>query len=210
MDPLRRLALVAFLAGASMAAPSGIAGAAILGDAALSYSARRTVTVDGRSYSGTVFHVPGHDRHEQEIAGIAEVILLDAAAKEGVLLLPLIKAYVDFAFPPLMSELDDPAWRRVPLGREAVNGVRTIKYRIEHTAADGSRVRGFAWVSAEGVLMRIDGMFIRPGAASGTMITMELSHVKPGPQDRRLFELPPGLLQLPSTALQAFLTGAPR
>ena len=209
MDLLRRPALVSLLAAVLLASP-GVAAAAMLGDAALSYSALRTVTVAGRSYSGLVFHVPGHERHEQEIAGIAEVILLDAAAKEGVLLLPFLKAYVDFAFPPLMAELDDPGLRRTPLGQEAVNGMRTTKYRIDHTAADGSRAEGFAWVSAEGLLMRIDGIFFRAGSTRGTPITMELSHVKPGPQERRLFQLPPGLFQLPSAALQAFLTGKPQ
>jgi hypothetical protein len=206
----RRLPMLSAVAAAVLLALGINARAAMLGDAALSYSARRTVTVDGQSYSGMVFHVPGHERHEQEIAGINEVILLDASAKQGVLLLPSIKAYIDFAFPALMAELDDPALRRVPLGQETVSGVMTTKYRIDHTAADGSQARGFAWVSPQGVLMRIEGIFMRLGAASGTAISMELAHLKPGPQDRRLFELPAGLLQLPSAALQTFLTGRPQ
>jgi hypothetical protein len=203
----RRLPMLSAVAAALFLVLGIDARAAMLGDAALSYSARRTVTVDGHSYSGMVFHVPGHERHEQEIAGMTEVILLDASAKQGVLLLPSIKAYVDFAFPALMAELDDPALRRAPLGQETVNGVMTTKYRIDHTAADGSHARGFAWVSSQGVLMRIEGIFMRPGAARETAINMELAHLKPGPQDRRLFELPAGLLQLPSAALQAFLMG---
>jgi hypothetical protein len=206
----RRLPMLSAVAAAVLLALGINARAAMLGDAALSYSARRTVTVDGQSYSGMVFHVPGHERHEQEIAGITEVILLDASAKQGVLLLPSIKAYIDFAFPALMAELDDPALRRVPLGQETVSGVMTTKYRIDHTAADGSQARGFAWVSPQGVLMRIEGIFMRLGAASGTAIRMELAHLKPGPQDRRLFDLPAGLLQLPSAALQTFLTGRPQ
>jgi hypothetical protein len=55
--------------------------------------------------------------------------------------------------------------------------------------------------------MRIEGIFMRRDAAHETAISMELAHLKPGPQDRRLFELPAGLLQLPSAALQAFLMG---
>jgi hypothetical protein len=205
-----RRALLATLAATLLVAPGGATQAAMLGDATLSYSAFRTVTVDGHSYRGRVFHVPGHERHEQEMAGFAEVVLLDARAKEGVLLLPDIKAYVDFAFPPIMAEFDDPDLRNAALGQEMVNGVRTTKYRIDHTAADGSQASGFAWVSGQGVLMRIDGTFLQRGATHGTSITMELAELKPGPQDRRLFELPPGLLQLPSAALQAFLTGRPQ
>jgi hypothetical protein len=192
------------LAAAPVAAA---AQAAMLGDATVPYSAERTVTVNGRSYTGKVFHVPGHERHEQEIQGIPEVVLLDVAAKRGTLVLPGLNASVAFAFPPVMAELDDPSLRRTPVAQEAVDGVRTTKYRIDHTTGDGGRAEGFAWISAEGVLMRMDGTFTRAGAASGTPIRMELAGLRPGPQDRGLFDVPPGLVQLPSSALQAFLTG---
>ena len=59
------------------------ARAALLGDASISYSAERTVTVNGRSYTGMVFHVPGHERHEQEIQEIPEIVILDAATKQA-------------------------------------------------------------------------------------------------------------------------------
>ncbi|HZB93113.1 MAG TPA: hypothetical protein VE397_16830 [Stellaceae bacterium] len=60
---------------------SQTAQATLLGDARVAYSAERTVTVNGKAYAGMVFHIPGRERDEQEIQGIAEVILLDAAAK---------------------------------------------------------------------------------------------------------------------------------
>ncbi len=183
------------------------AQARLLGDAAISYSAERTVTVNGRSYTGMVFHIPGHDRHEQEIQGIAEVVILDAAARQGWLVLPGLKSYVEFAFPQLMAELDAPDLRRSPVGEETVNGVRTTKYRIDHVAADGSRARGFAWVSRQDVLMRLDGTVSRPGARHATAIRMELANLAVAPQDPALFELPPGLIKLPSAALQGLLSG---
>ena len=65
--------------------------ATLLGDASVAYRAERTVTVNGKSYAGVVFHTPGHDRHEQKIGGIAEVIILDAAAKQGFLVLPALR-----------------------------------------------------------------------------------------------------------------------
>ena len=181
--------------------------ARLIGDAALSYSAERIVTVNGRSYTGMVFHIPRHDRHEQEIAGITEVVILDAAARQGWLVLPALKSYVEFAFPALMAELGAPDLRRAPVGQEIVSGVRTTKYRIDHTAADGSRARGFLWVSAQNVLMRLDGTVFRPGAHHGTAIRMELANLAIGPQDPALFELPPGLIKLPSAALQGLLGG---
>src|SRR5215472_5843048 len=183
------------------------AAAAMLGDAAISYRAERTVTVNGRSYTGMVFHTPGHDRHEQEIQGIPEVILLDAAAKQGILLLPGLNSYLPFAFPRLMAELDDPSWRRVPQGEEVVNGVRTTKYRVDHTGGDGSRAQGWLWLSAQGVLMRLDGVVTRAGASAGTSIRMELAGLRLGRQDPQLFQIPPGLIKLPSGALEGLLSG---
>jgi hypothetical protein len=203
-------AVVLLIATAALTPAAGGARAAMLGDAAVSYSAERTVTVNGHNYNGMVYHVPGHERHEQELQGMPEVILLDTAAKAGVLLIPGLNASVAFAFPPLMAELDDPALRRAPLEEETVNGVRTTKYRIDHTAADGSRAEGFAWVSAQGVMMRIEGTFIRAGAAHGAAIRMELGGLRFGPQDHSLFDVPPGLVQLPPGALQAFVTGRQR
>lgn len=179
----------------------------MLGDATIAYSAERTVTVNGQSYRGMVFHVPGRDRHEQEIHGLAEVILLDAAEKRGYLILPALKTYVAFAFPELMAALGDPALRRSPIGHETVNGIRTTKYRIDYVAADGARARGFVWLSAQGVLMRIDGTVARPGRTRPMAIRMELENLAIGPQDPALFRLPSGLVQLPTGALEALLGG---
>lgn len=191
----------------ALALLTGPATAAMLGDAAVSYSAERTVVVNGHSYTGMVFHTPGHDRHEQEIQGIPEVILLDAAAKQGILLLPGLNSYLPFAFPRLMAELDNPSWRRVPQGEELVNGVRTTKYRVDHTAADGSHAQGWLWLSAQGILMRLDGVVTRAGATGGTSIRMELAGLRLGRQDPQLFQIPAGLIKLPSGALEGLLSG---
>ena len=111
---MRRLLLSLCLMLAATA--PGAARAALFGDASIAYSAERTVTVNGKSYSGMVFHIPGHERHEQTIQGVAEVVVLDAAAKQGFLIVPMLKTYVTFAFPKVMAELDDPALRRDPSG----------------------------------------------------------------------------------------------
>lgn len=182
------------------------ARAALFGDASIAYSAERTVTVNGNSYSGMVFHIPGHERHEQEIQGIAEVVILDAAAKEGFLIVPMLKSYVAFGFPKLMAELDDPSLRRSPVGQETIHGVRTTKYRIDHISADGAHALGFAWLSAQGVLMRIDGTITR-GAGKPLAIRMELANLAVGPQNPALFQVPAGLVKLPTAALQGLLGG---
>lgn len=205
---MRRLTMLLILVLGFIAGPS-IARAALLGDASVPFSADRTLTVDGRSYSGKVFHIPGHQRHEQQIQGIPEVVILDGATAHGWLVLPGLHSYVDFVFPQVMAELGDPRLRQSPVGQETVAGVRTTKYRIDHTASDGSRAQGFMWVSSQGVLMRLDGTVTRGGASRPTAIRMELANLRLGPQDPALFELPQGLAKLPAAALEPLLGGKP-
>lgn len=183
------------------------AQAAVLGDAAISYSAERTVTVNGKSYTGMVFHRPGHDRHEQAVQGVPEVVILDAAAKQGFLVVPGLKSYVAFAFPKILAELDDPGG--APVGREVVDGVPTTKYRVDRTASDGAHAKGFVWISAQGVLMRLDGTVTRASGGRPTELSMTLAKLAIGPQDPALFEVPKGLVKLPAAALEGFLGGKP-
>jgi hypothetical protein len=183
------------------------AQARLLGDAAIPYSAERIVVVNGERYTGRVFHVPGRDRDEQRIQGLAEVFILDTAAKRGFLILPLFGTYVAFAFPELMAELDNPALRRSPIGDEVVNGVRTTKYRVDYTAADRTRARGFMWLSRQGVLMRLEAGITRPGHKKRLSIRMELAKLAVGPQDPALFQVPTGLFKLPSGMLESLLAG---
>jgi len=194
--------IAASLAAFAVTAP---AGAAMLGDAAQPLRAERTVTVDGRSYTGAVFLAPGHQRHEQDLFGMHEVFLLDLAEARGFLVLPGVKTYVDFPFPPLMAELDAPDLRRAPEGKAVVAGVETTKYRVDHTAADGSRAEGHLWVSRAGVLMKLEVTVTRAHGGKPMAIAMELSHVEAGPVDPGLFALPDGYTELPAEALGPLL-----
>jgi hypothetical protein len=203
--PFFALLLILLAVGVAKAGP---AAAAMLGDARVPFQAERTVTINGRTYTGPLFHIPGHERHEQELWGTKEVFILDAKAAKGWLLVPSFKTYVEFAFPPVMAELDSPDLTRHPVGQETIAGVRTTKYRIDHTAADGTRAQGYVWVSPDGVLMKLAGTITRRGGKP-LRIAMELSHLEEGPQDPSLFELPPGLVKLPADALRPLLGGRP-
>src|SRR5665213_1023316 len=75
------------------------AHAAMLGDASVPFRAERTVTVDGRSYSGRVFHVPGHQRHDQDLLGMHEVFLLDTKAAQGIVILPSVRTCLLYTSP---------------------------------------------------------------------------------------------------------------
>jgi hypothetical protein len=201
-----RRPLLAVLVCLALLAPMGAVRAALLGDASVPFSADRTVTVNGKSYSGRVFAVPGRQRHEQDLFGMREVFILDSAAARGWLVLPSVKTYVEFPFPAVMAELGAPDLRRAPEGQETIHGVRTTRYRIEHVASDGTRVTGHAWVSRTNVLMKFAVAVGKEGGRT-TDVAMELSNLLEEAQDPGLFELPQGFVQLPGNALGPLMGG---
>lgn len=173
-------------------------------DAPVSYSATRTVTVDGRTYTGAMFHEPGRERHDQVLLGMQGFFILDEARRSGVFVMPGLKTMIDFSFPPLLGALTGPDLKKAALGDETVDGVATTKYRITQTAADGTRGEGFLWISHRGVLMKLAGTVTAPGGHR-TTIAMALSDMKVGPQKADLFTPPAGLTHLPATALAPLL-----
>jgi hypothetical protein len=180
------------------------ARAAGLFDAPVSYSATRTVTVDGRSYTGKVFHAPGHERHEQILLGMDDVFLIDDRAESGLVILPLVRTMVSFKLPALLVALNDPAAPREEDGAAVIDGVETTRYRIARRAPDGSRAAGFLWISRRGVVMKLDGTVTAPHGHK-TRIAMVLSHVEEAPQAKALFLPPKGLHLLPAAALEPLL-----
>ena len=195
--PLLAAVVVALIA----AAPARATG---LLDAAVSFSAMRTVMVNGKPYTGPMFHIPGHERHEQVLLGMQEVFLLDDVQQAGQVVLPALKTMIEFPFPPLLAALTDPAMRKDAVGEEKVGDIAATKYRVGKTAPDGTRGDGFLWISRRGVLLKMAGTVTAPGGHR-TTIDMALTDVKEAPQDASLFTPPSGLNKLPAEALAPLL-----
>jgi hypothetical protein len=183
------------------------ARAATLLDAPISFSATRTVTIDGKVYTGAEFHEPGRERDEQKLGAMDMAFILDGQSSQGFLVVPSIKTFVSFPFPPLLSALVDAEVEKTPVGDETVDHVPTTKYRVEKTISDGSHGEGFVWVSQRGVLMRLDGVVTSPNGHK-TKIAMRLADVKEGPQKPELFAPPVGMNELPFQALAPLLGGS--
>src|SRR5690242_13815556 len=94
MRKLRHVFLLfpAMLAGAA-------AQAATLGDAQIGFAADRTLVIDGKSYVGKIWAMPGHERHEQAIQAFRPVFLLRAGSPVGEIVLAQMKTIVQFAMP---------------------------------------------------------------------------------------------------------------
>jgi hypothetical protein len=177
--------------------------AATLIDAHTGFSAERTLVIDGHTYQGKVWAMPGRERHEQALLGLQPIFLLRADSPRGEIVLPSLKTVVQFEIPAELRLLNAATLKTRPVGHETINGVATTKYAIDKSVPEG-HAEGTLWLSADGIPMRLAGTFTNAkGKASS--VRWELRGVKTGPQPTALFEPPAGLSKLPPEALAPLL-----
>jgi len=179
------------------------AAANTLVDTQIGFRAERTLVVDGRTYQGKIWAMPGRERHEQAIQAFRPVFLLRAGSPLGEVVLAQMKTIVQFPMPPELRLLGSPRLTRHPVGRETVNGIATTKYAIDETVPEG-HAQGTLWLSRNGIPMKLAGSFTRQNGKVAT-IRWELSRVKIGPQPAALFEAPQGFNKLPPEAVAPLL-----
>jgi hypothetical protein len=200
---MRRFVL--FTLALAIAAAATPAVARMLGDPRVPFSADRALTIGDRTFTGKVYAVPGSQRHELTIGQIPQVIILHGADAKGWLILPSVNSFVEFGFSKAALELSQSDLLSTKVGEEVIDGHRTTKYRIEHTARDGTMVDGYLWQTAEGIPMRLDGMYTPANGGKPVPVRMELTHVQLGPQDASLFLVPQNMVKLPTGALGPLL-----
>jgi len=186
MRVLRRALIAVPLTVLSLVAAP--AWAETLGDARVGFSAERVLVIDGRSYVGRMWHMPGEQRHEQDLPALRPIFILRADSAIGDIILPKLHTVVEFALPKEMSILGGPGLLRKPVGPETVNGIATTKYEVDEKTPQG-RVIGSLWLSQDGIPMKCDARLATDKGRVST-IRWELRHVKIGTQDAALFEIP--------------------
>lgn len=180
-----------------------VAAAATLGEARIGFTADRLLVVDGHSYQGKIWTMPGKERHEQAIQGFRPIFLLHADKPIGEVVVPQLHTTVQFAMPPELRLLRSPEFTKHPAGEERVNGIATTKYKIDETVPEG-HAEGALWLSRDGIPMKLAGSFTAQNGRVST-IRWELSHVKIGPQPGALFEAPADYSKLPPEAVAPLL-----
>jgi hypothetical protein len=199
---LLRCTLIAFpLAVLSpIAAP---VSAETLGDARVGFSAERVLVIDGQSYVGRMWHMPGEQRHEQDLPALRPIFILHADSAIGDIILPKLHTVVEFALPKELSILADPALLRKPVGPETVNGIATTRYEVDEKTPQG-RMVGSLWLSDDAIPMKCDARLATDKGKVST-IRWELRRVKIGAQDAALFEIPRDYAKLPPEAATPLL-----
>lgn len=194
----------AFFAAAALALTAAASASAMtLGEAKTGFSADRTLVIDGKTYQGRMWTMPGAERHEQDLNGIPAAFVLHTDTPIADLVLPKLHTVVEFLLPPELHLFADPRLTRKPVAHETVNGIPTTKYAVNETVPEGHG-EGFLWLSDSGIPMKLDGIFTR---TSGRVAHLhwELNHVKLGPQPAALFEPPHDFSKLPAEAIAPLL-----
>ena len=179
------------------------AWAETLGDARVGFSAERVLVINGQSYVGKMWHMPGEQRHEQALPAIRPVFILRAGSAVADAILPQLHTVVEFAVPKELSLLGAPDLTRKPLGEETVNGITTTKYAVNEDTVSG-RATGVLWLSRDGIPMKCDADLVARNGKVST-IHWELRHVEIGRQDAALFKVPQGYAKLSPEAAAPLL-----
>jgi hypothetical protein len=173
-----------------------------LGDARVGFTAERVLILDGRSFVGRMWHMPGEQRHEQDFPAIKPILILRADSTIGQVVLPQLHSVVEFVLPKAVSVLSHPDLRR-PIGQVSIDGIATTQYLVEHDTPEG-HATGSLWLSSNGIPMKCVGKFVTRNGKLST-IDWQLYHVKIGRQDVTLFEIPRGYTKLPLEAAAPLL-----
>ena len=97
--------------------------------------------------------------------------------------------------------------RVVRQGRERVNGLDTVRIRVERKAASGTTFSGYVWATDQGVVARLAGEGASHGRRGRTLVNFR--DVQVGPLDPVLFEAPRGvqLIRVKGADLATLLEG---
>jgi hypothetical protein len=153
------------------------------------YSADSTMeTEGGMTMKSRVYHAPGKQRIEMGGAdGNVSIIRKD----KKVIWQLMGDMYMEM--PMNQADSQDPHdmdIQQTAVGEETVNGVKTTKYKVIATKKDGSKFGGFFWTTKDGITVKMD-LLSKEGDKKMRM-SQELTNLKIGKQDPKLFEIPPG------------------
>jgi hypothetical protein len=193
--PSRRQVL---LASAALLGPSWPALAATstnILELRVEYTATSLIGSDERAPTGRLWRTRSALRHEGKQHGRALTVIarLDRNLGWFVMADPGIAIETD------LSALDMPldvlsgggGMRQIPEGRERVNGLDTMRVRVERNTGSGSRFAGHVWATEQGVIARLAGEGESRDRRGRTL--MNFRNVQIGAVDPGLFEAPRGV-----------------
>jgi len=159
------------------------------------YTATSLIGTDERTMPGRLWRTRSALRHEGRQHGRSLTVI----ARLDRNLCWLVMAEPRLAIETDLSALDLPldvlhgggGMRQIREGRERVNGLDTMRIRVERNTGSGTSFTGHVWATHQGVIARLAGEGESRGRRGRTL--MNFRDVQVGPLDPGLFEAPRGV-----------------
>lgn len=175
-------------------AVAGAAQAASPAPPQVEYSADSVMETAEISMKGRVHYTPTRERREMVMGSGGEKMLTITRHDKKVAwtMMPAEKMYMETKITQAKSK-DDPSSYKIEqtvVGPETVNGVSTTKSKIIMTGAKGEKMGGFMWTTKDNIVVKMDAIAI--DKKQKHRFKTELTNLKVGKQDPKLFEVPAG------------------
>ncbi len=155
------------------------------------YTATLTFT-DGRGevLVHRIAHTPKRQRLDYKTDDRAEIVVVDQVAAAVFILYPERKRFLKAALvePEFDLGIGRADTKREKIADEPVAGVAAAKFRVEAKTAQGQEFKGFAWLTAERIVVKLEGE-VKQGRRT-RRLSMTASEVKIGAVDPALFQVP--------------------
>jgi hypothetical protein len=155
----------------------------------------RMETADG-VMEGVVYHAPGKERRETKMGSESMTMIIRQDKKVIWMLMPVANAYMEMGLGQSKdkSDFSDYEVEKTLVGEEKIDGIMTTKSKVIMTKKDGSKLGGFWWTTQEDIPLKMDMISVE-GKTKERMI-IELTNLKIGKQNPKLFEVPPDYMNM--------------
>jgi hypothetical protein len=150
----------------------------------------------GETLTHRMYHTAKRQRLDYKAGEREEIVIVDLEAAAVFVLYPGQKRYRKAALvqPEFDFGIGRAETKREKIAEETVAGQKAVKYRVEAKTSQGQEYKGFAWLTAERVLVKLEGE-VKQGRRA-RRITMNAAEVKIGAVDPAVFAIPPDYVQL--------------
>jgi hypothetical protein len=174
------------------------------------YSADSIMETAEVSMKGHVNYAPTRERREMVTDGGDKMIMITRRDKKVAwTLMPSEKMYMEMSLDQASAQAKDDTSKykieQTVVGPESLNGVNTTKSKIIMTGPKGEKMGGFMWATKDNIVVKMDAIAI--DKKDKYRFKTELTDLKVGKQDSKLFEVPAGYEKMGMPSFGALLGG---
>jgi len=176
------------------------------------YSADTLIETAEVSMKGHINYTPTRERREMVTGsgGDKMIMIMRHDKKIAWTLMPAEKIYMEVSLAQASAQAKDDISKykieQTVVGPETVNGVKTTKSKIIMTGPKGEKMGGFMWMTKDNIMVKMDAIAIDKNQKQ--RFKTELTDLKVGKQDPRLFEVPAGYEKMGMPGIGAMMGGS--